>query len=166
MMRILEQLDFIIEKITSTLLVLFVVMILFFSCGSIVLRWTHSSQLWIDPLVRHLVFFCSFLGGILATGKGTHIGIDLIGKMLESKKLYTWVGVIKIVVSFVSVFTLIWLAISAIEFAEIELRYGKDVFWGIKSGILVSVIPVGFSLLAYRSLYIGIKAIENLVKRG
>ena len=55
------------------------------SITGIVLRWFNIAFLWIDPLVRHLVFICTFLGGAIATGRGTHIGIDIIGRLLESR---------------------------------------------------------------------------------
>ena len=165
-MKFFAGVDLFIEKITSWLLILFVVMILLLSTSAIFLRWVHFSQMWIDPLVRHLVFFSSFLGGILATGKGTHIGIDLIGKMLESRNSVKLAKFIELLIAIVSVGTLIWLSVASVDFAKMELQYGKEVFWGIKSGILVSVIPIGFACLAYRSFYIGLSALVTLGKRG
>ena len=57
---------------------------LFFSVLTILLRWFGQSLEFVEPFVRHLVFLSTFLGGVLATGRGTHIGIDIIGKLLES----------------------------------------------------------------------------------
>ncbi len=162
-MKIFSTLDFLIEKSISAILVVFIVSILFLSCSSIVLRWFQYSQLWIDPLVRHLVFFSTFLGGVLATGKGTHIGIDLIGTYLEHHKLSVAAQIIKIIVCTVSVATLVWLVVASINFSQIELQYGKAVFWGIESGYLVSFIPIGFGLIGYRFFYILLVTVQELV---
>ena len=81
-MKIFKTLDNIIEKICGYSLVISILAILIFSSLTIVLRWFQINLMWIDPLVRHLVFLSTFLGGVIATGRGTHIGIDLVSKIL------------------------------------------------------------------------------------
>lgn len=162
-MKIFYWIDYSIEKVVSAALVIAVLAILFLSCSSIVLRWFQFSQMWIDPLVRHLVFYSTFLGGVLATGRGSHIGIDLIGKYLERNNLKFYSKIITIIISFVSTFALVWLVIAAIDFSKIELEYGRAVFWGIKSGQLVSFIPIGFGMIGYRFFYIALKTIYDLM---
>jgi TRAP-type C4-dicarboxylate transport system permease small subunit len=115
-----------------------------------------------------MVFLSTFLGGVLATGRGTHIGIDIIGKWLETKgrkDISIW---IQRVIALASFLTLIWLMMASKDFMAIELKYGKPVFWSIPSGYLVGIIPFGFGLIAYRFfwLFIGSFMGEDILKEG
>lgn len=152
-MKIFKWIDLFAEKISSYGLVVSVVLMLFFSCLSIVLRWFNVTFLWIDPFVRHLVFLATFLGGVLATGKGTHIGIDILGKYLENHKNVFWLGQIHRVVALASFITLIFLVKVTYSFTLTEFEFGREVFFGIHSGFLVAIIPFGFALIGYRFFY-------------
>ncbi len=163
-MKILEQFDNYLERIVSTILVLAVLAILLLSVMAIVLRWFQLSQLWLEPLVRHLVFFSTFLGGVVATGRGTHIGIDLLSRSLEKQQNYRLVAMVKLLISLVSIGTLGWLMSAAYSFMQMELEYGKPVFWGIHSGVLVGFIPVGFLLIALRFVVIMVKSVDGVIK--
>ena len=45
---------------------------------------------------------------------------------------------------------MIWLFKSGLDFARVEFEFAKIEFFGISSGYLVSIIPVGMALIAYR----------------
>ena len=142
-----------IEWLTAWALVIAVIAMVTISVLSIVLRWFSITYIWFQPLVRHVVFLTAFLGGVLATGRGNHIGIDILGKYLENhnrKKELRW---LKIFIAFVSTMILIWLIFASWKFLQIEWQYGKEVFWGIHSSFLVGIIPFGFALIAYRFFY-------------
>jgi TRAP-type C4-dicarboxylate transport system permease small subunit len=124
------------------------------SVGTIVLRWFNSTFLWFEPFIRHLVFISAFLGGVLATGRRTHIGIDIIGKYLESKEswdTYLWVSRI---IYLACTITLAWLVSASIDFVKVEAQYGKEAFLGIHSKFLVAITPFGFSLIGLRFLFL------------
>jgi TRAP-type C4-dicarboxylate transport system permease small subunit len=131
------------------------------SVFSILLRWFETSMLWIDPLVRHLVFLSAFLGGVLATGKGTHIGIDVLGRYFESAHHEALLKNLKRIIGLTSFGTLIWLVYASYEFMLIELKYGKISFLGLHSGVLVGIIPVGFLLMAIRFFNIFLQSFSN-----
>lgn len=150
MIKFVKTIDSQIEKITSFLLVVSMGLMLSLSVFGIVLRWFNLSYPWIDPLVRHLVFLAAFLGGALATGKGRHIGIDILAKYLESKDDKSLFKIVKIIVGIVSLIGVIWLFKASIDFSIDELEYGKASFFGIHSGYLVSIIPFGFALIGLR----------------
>lgn len=152
-MKALRLIDQIVEKLATWSLVVGVFTMLLFSVLAIVLRWFDTTFHWIEPFVRHLVFLCTFLGGVLATGRGTHIGIDIIGKYLESMKKDNALVWIKGIVTLTSFCTLVWMIQASYGFLLVELKYGKPVFWGIESGFLVGIIPFGFALIAYRFFY-------------
>lgn len=145
-----KKIDLGLEKSSQFLLVLSVALMLALAVTTIVLRWFNLSYPWLDPAVRHLVFITTFLGGVVATGRGTHIGIDILSKYFETKKNWQALLWMKRFISLVSCVTLIWLISASRDFAVIEFEYGKEAFLGIHSGYLVSIIPVGFALIAYR----------------
>ncbi|RPJ78942.1 MAG: TRAP transporter small permease subunit [Alphaproteobacteria bacterium] len=161
-MSFVRKIDFILNKISSYLLVTSVLVILFFSTSSIVLRWMHINLQWIEPMVKHLVFASAFLGGVIATGRGTHIGIDLVGKFVESRnwdRLKRWISRF---VMFVSFCVLVWLIMAGIDFTVIEMEFTKDVGLGfLKSGHLVAIIPIGLSLIALRFFLLLILSFER-----
>jgi len=151
---ILKVIDTSIEKASTWILVVSVFSMLFFSVLTIVLRWMGTGLSFVEPLVRHLVFLCTFLGGVIATGRGTHIGIDIVGKYLESRGYFFLCACAKRGIMLASFFTLVWLIYASCLFVKVELEFGRDVFFGISSGQLVGIIPFGFGLIAFRFFYI------------
>ena len=149
-MIVLKKIDTLVDKFASSLLVISVLSILFFSSMAIILRWFHINLYWVDPFVRHLVFFGTFLGGVVATGRGNHIGIDLISKFLELKKMDHARIIIHRIILLSSGLVLLWLFKASIEFTHVEMQFSKEEFWGISSGYLVSIIPFGVGLMILR----------------
>ena len=79
----IKRLDIFLDKSAFAIMALSLFFMLFLPLFNIVARWFGQSILWIDPLVRHLVFLSAFMGGVLATGKGNHIKLDLVSRALE-----------------------------------------------------------------------------------
>ena len=154
---ILGKIDQTLEKICKYGLVFSLSTILILCLANIVLRWFDSTLLWVDPLVRHLVFLCAFLGGGLATGRKQHIGIDIVSKILEQKDKKALIKKLRIFVSLISFLTLVWLFKAGVEMSKVEFEYGKEAFLGIHSGVLMSLIPLGFLIIGYRFFYLLIK---------
>lgn len=146
----LKKLDDFIDRFASWLLVISVLSILFFSSMAIILRWFHVNLYWVDPFVRHTVFFATFLGGVVATGRGNHIGIDLISKFLELKKMDHARIIIHRIILLSSGIILLWLLKASIDFTGVEMEFSKEEFWGIHSGYLVAMIPFGVGLMILR----------------
>ena len=146
----IAKLDRFIEKFAQTLIGVCLFFMLGLTLLNIVARWFNETFMWIDPLVRHLVFLSAFMGGVLATGKGNHIKIDLIGRALEAKNLKRFQKILSICLCLISAFACFLLAKSGLDFAKVELEYGSIAFLGIHSGHLVSLIPFGFALIGFR----------------
>ena len=167
-MGIVKKLDLFVEKFSSILLVVCILSILFCSCGTIVLRWFHINLSWIDPFVRHLVLLSTFLGGVVATGRGNHIGIDLISKFLEIKGHdYTKIIVNRIIL-LTSALVLVWMIKAGLDFTKVEMEFSKVEFWGISSGYLVAMIPAGLGLIAVRFFTLFILSFDknSILKRA
>jgi len=148
-----------IGKGASGLLVVTVLTIFIAGLSSIVLRWFHLSFMWLDPLIRHLLFLSAFLSGIVITGKNKHLSIDLLNKYLESFPL--WHQRARRIVYLTSVLTLLWLIKASWDFLLSEIQYGKVQFLGIHSAVWVAVIPVGLFLMSYRFFYLFLESFQK-----
>jgi TRAP-type C4-dicarboxylate transport system permease small subunit len=149
-MSAVRFIDRALDKACSIALVTGVFLMLFLAVGTIVLRWMETSYPWMEQAVRHLVFLSTFLGGVVATGRGSHIGIDILERYLKTQghhKLYAW---LERFIFLVAVVVLIWLTKASWGFMQIEFEYGKVAFLGIHSGFLVGIIPAGFGLISFR----------------
>ena len=82
-MAVIKKIDDLIDKLSTSILVVTVLTMLMLSVLNIVLRWFNSHVMWIEPFVRYLVVTSAFLGGVIATGKKSHIGIDIVAKYFE-----------------------------------------------------------------------------------
>ena len=153
MFSVFKKIDTGFGKLVAWLLVGIVLTMLFLSSANIVARWFQHNITWIDPFVRHLVFFSAFLGGVIATGRGTHIGIDIIGKFVESKGWNKAREMINRIVMLTSILVLSWLFKASIDFTNVEMEFSKTEFWGIQSGYLVMLIPIGISLITLRFIF-------------
>lgn len=152
-MAFFRLIDRAIEKGAAALLVLSVALMLGLSVLAIVLRWFETSLLWLEPFVRHLVFLSAFLGGTIATGRGTHIAIDIFARKIEESGPKWLKDLSQKLLNLAAAAILVWLINASWEFTKVELEYGREVFWNIHSGILVGIIPFGLSLIAYRFFY-------------
>ena len=160
-MKLLEKIDELIESFSSKVLVGVVFGMLFLSVLAIVLRWFEISVMGLDSLVRHLVFLSAFLGGVLATGRKTHIAIDILAKYLEKKGMRAGQRIVGQLVNFFSTATLIWLVKASFDFLMVEWKYAKEGFLGLHSGHLVGIIPVGFALIAFRFFFLFVKSCKE-----
>lgn len=168
-MQFVKKIDWAVDKFASYLLVASILAILSCSSMSIILRWFHINLAWIDPFVRNLVLLGTFLGGVVATGRGNHIGIDLISKLLEVKGYLHLKVVVNRVIFLTSGLVLIWMIKAGIDFTRVEMEFSKIEFWGIGSGTLVAMIPVGLGLIALRFFTLFILSFEagyELKKEG
>ena len=136
------------DKTIEFIVVICVVLIIVLSCLSIALRWFELALTFIEPLVRHLVFLSAFLGAVMATGSDRHIKIDLMQRYIQKRKKLN--RVFLPIYFLVILAVLIALSYSAFHFTLSELEYGKIDFLGIHSGVLTSIIPLGFILMTFR----------------
>ncbi len=165
-MSLFQKFDDILEKGSYFFLIVCVVGLLFFSFLSIFLRWFNESLYRIDPLVRHLVFISAFLGGSLATRKKTHIGIDIISKYLEQNKKTHLKDLFSMVISLISIGTLFWLILTASDLIKTEIEFGKSVFLGIHSSVLLMIMPIGFGLILLRFIFQFIQSAKGVLNRS
>jgi len=151
-MIFIRKIDTLLEKLTTSVLVAAVLSMLFLSVFNIVLRWFNAHVMWIEPFVRYLVVLSAFLGGVIATGKKSHIGIDIVAKYFENKKMLKAHRVTRRLVDIICIVVLFFLVKSCLGFVESEAEYGRVVFLGIHAKYLAMILPIGFLLMGIRFL--------------
>ena len=160
-MKPLQQLDRLIEKTAEYILVVSILGMVIFGMLNILLRWVGHPINWFEPFIRHLVFLCAFLGGVLATGKKSHIGIDIIGKLLTQKYGSPVGRNIERIIALASIATLVFLTWAGWNYVQVESAYGKAHFLGIHSKYLAAIIPIGFLLIAYRFFFLFVSSFQK-----
>ena len=151
-MKFFVVLDETLDKVSRYSLVACLLIILTLAVLAIVLRWLGSSVMWIEPLVRHLVFLSAFLGGSVATSKRVHIKVDLLTKLVEKSqsKILKWFHS-----NLISLFCFIvcfFLTKAGWDFFLVEQEFGAPAFLNIHSSYLVAIIPFGMGLIGLRFL--------------
>jgi TRAP-type C4-dicarboxylate transport system permease small subunit len=146
----LEKFDSSLHEFSKWGVILCIGLMLSLSILNIVLRWFGHSILWIEPLVRHLVFLAAFLGGSLATGENQHIRIDLLSKIAEKLNSGIVLFFLEKITIIASLVATIILTRAAYDLVIIEAEFGKVEFLGLHSSYLIGIIPFGMGLISLR----------------
>ena len=152
MLRFISVFDDGLEKISRWGLVSSFFIILCAAVAAIVLRWLGMSPMWLEPMIRHLVFLSAFLGGSLATSKGVHIKVDLLTHLVDrsSFKFMKWLH--RNCVGLFCFITTLTLTIAGKDFFLVEREFGTEAFLGLHTSYLVMIIPFGMGLICLRFL--------------
>lgn len=159
--KALGAIDEAIGKLSTVGLLVSLILMISLTVLNILLRWFDTTLLWIEPLVRQLVFLCAFLGGAVATGSRNHIAIDLAGRLMETFSLQGLRAWLDRLISLFCLGGLVWLIYAGYLLVLIEQEYGQEKFLGIHSSVLAGIIPAGLALIAYRFFYIFIASFAN-----
>lgn len=146
----IEKLDNVLDQISKWGVILCVFLMLTLSVAVIVLRQFEITFLWIEPLVRHLVFLSTFFGGALATGNAEHIKIDILSRFLEKSNNVFLKNLVQRIVLLATAVAVYILLNSSMELMELEFEGNQVGFFDIPTGYLLGIIPVGMSLILLR----------------
>jgi TRAP-type C4-dicarboxylate transport system permease small subunit len=107
-----------------------------------------AGYIWIDPLLRSLVLWITFLGALAATSRGRHIAIDVVSRLLPhvgrrvlSRATFLIAGLICLA-----------LANAGYEYIGLEREFETHAFLGLPTWVVQIILPSGFALLAFRFL--------------
>lgn len=146
----IKKFDFILDQFSKWGVILCIFFMLTLSLVSITLRQFEITFLWIEPLVRHLVFVATFFGGAIATGKSEHIKIDILARILEKSEnqhLRVWLQRLILSATLVAVGILVK---SSIDLMHLEFEDSRLAFFNIPTGYLLGIIPFGMGLIFLR----------------
>lgn len=146
----IKKFDNILDAIAKWGVLVCIGLMLVLSLINISLRWFENSVMWIEPLVRHLVFLAAFLGGAIATGEGQHIKIDLLSKLLAKTENPHLQNIIEKVVLLACLLATGILTKAGYDLFLVELEYGQEAFLGLHSAHLIAIIPIGMGFIALR----------------
>lgn len=149
-MKFVVLFDEVLERVSRYGLITCLFAILSMAVLSIVLRWMGLSLMWMEPLIRHLVFLSAFLGGSLATSKGVHIKVDLLTHFVDKteSKILKWFH--QNLVTLFCLITCLVLTTSGWDFFLVEKEFGTIAFLGLHSSVMVGIIPFGMGLITLR----------------
>jgi TRAP-type C4-dicarboxylate transport system permease small subunit len=130
------------------------------SCLQIFLRtFLGGGLLWADPVLRLLVIWCGFLGGVAATGRGKHIAIDLISDKLP-EPLRAW---LELFVHLFCVLAAAGLSWAAWRFWAGEWEYGAAGPLLLPGWVWNIIYPLSFSLITGKYLLLLVLQAKALI---
>jgi TRAP-type C4-dicarboxylate transport system permease small subunit len=157
-----ERVDGTIERVEQILLVIFLGFMILLAFIQILLRNFFATGLdWGDSLLRNLVLWIGFIGATLATREGKHINIDVVSRWLPSLGK----NVITLLTHLFSFSICLLLTYAALKFIKNEAQMGQRTFLYIPAWIPELILPLTFSLMAFR---FGLRSLKNLseMKKG
>jgi TRAP-type C4-dicarboxylate transport system permease small subunit len=148
--KLIQHFDNLLEIISRWGIIICLFVILGSAVSSIVLRWLGMSPMWLEPMIRHLVFLSAFLGGSLATSKRVHIKIDLFTHFVNGSSSVVLKWMHRNLISLFCFVTTLVLMKASYDFFLVEKEYGTSSFLNIHSAYLVGIIPFGMGLICLR----------------
>ncbi len=152
----------IINAFEDGLLVVILSSMIIFAVYQIIARNLFGEGIvWIDPLLRTLVLWVGLSGAVVATRTDNHIRIDIFAKYFSPH-------ILKYIQRIAYLFTLsvcLLIAWHATRFVYSEYEYGTIAFSGIPAWLTASIIPISFSLIAFRYALLLISPYERRVVR-
>lgn len=136
-----------INRIEDGLLVLILTSMICLAVYQIISRNLFSEGLvWIDPVLRTLVLWVGLSGAVVATRSDKHIRIDVFTKYLPSKIL----PYVQRTVYLFALLICLLIGWHAARFVYSEYEYATVAFAGVPAWVTALIIPVSFTLIAFR----------------
>lgn len=137
------------RRLEESVLALLLGAILVLSALQIAARnFFDAGFIWIDPLLRSLVLWITFLGALAATSRGRHIAIDVVSRLLPhfGRRLLTRATFL------IAGLVCVALANAGYEYIGLEREFESHAFLGLPTWAVQIILPLGFALLAFRFL--------------
>lgn len=140
----LRRLLAIAEQLERLILALLLSAMILLACYQIGLRWfTSGGEIWIDPLLRHLVLWGGLFGAVYATSRGRHISLNLTD-YLAGKAIKPW---FKIAAGVISTLVCVFLFRASLLFTGSEIEFGGPGLFGLPTWIWYLIFPIAFGLM-------------------
>jgi len=121
--------------------------IVLFPISEVVLRGTQGIS-GSTPITRHLVLLVGMLGGAVAAREGRMLALSTVDAFLKG-----WLKTALHVFSYgVAAAVALFLAEAGREWVAAEMVTGQELAWGIPLWWVQAVLPLGFALVAVRSV--------------
>lgn len=151
-----ERIDAAIGRVEQGLLVVLLSVLILIAFSQIILRNFFSTGIaWGDALVRSLVLWTGFIGATIAAREGQHISIDVVSRWISPKGKRA----VAIIIHAFSFLICCFLTFAALKFIHNEFQMKSVIFLGIPSWVLKTILPVTFSVMAFRYFFHFLKSI-------
>jgi C4-dicarboxylate transporter DctQ subunit len=157
-MNFLRRLDRGIAAAETAILVVLLAVMVLLDFTQVVLRNVFSSGItWVDTFLRQMVLWIAFLGASLAVQNRRHLSIDVLTRFLSEpgKRVARLVTDL-----FATVVCLAFLKAS-LKFVSSELAHGSTIFLDLPTWYFEVIIPVGYTMLAFRFF---LKSLEDVME--
>ena len=162
-MNIVAAIDDYLKKAELGMIVLFLSVMVVLAFLQVVLRNVFSAGIvWADIVLRHLVLWLGFLGGVLATSNHRHLNIDAFAHFM-SERVRASVGV---VTNLFGAGICVLLAQASIRFVQGEMEAHSFVLEQIPSWYVQIIIPLGFSVHVIHFLIRSAVSARDAMKKG
>jgi TRAP-type C4-dicarboxylate transport system permease small subunit len=112
----------------------------------IVLRLSNHGLVWLDPVLRVLVIWAALLGAVAAARYDKHIKFDVVGRLLRGRALASARAVTLGFAALVSAM----MVKASLSLIEVDRESAAELFTGAPMWWAELILPVAFSLLAFR----------------
>jgi len=144
--RILAALD-LLDKIEDWFLVVMLGVMVLLAVVQIFYRNVFGiGLLWADPMLRIMVLWVALAGAVIATRTDNHIRIDFFTRHMPEKiSLY-----VRRLVYVFSISVCLLIAWHSFRFVASEYEQGTTAFMNVPAWVTAIVIPIGFTMMAFR----------------
>src|SRR5262245_23066980 len=137
----------VLHALESGFLAALLAAMLVFSFLQILLRnVAHTGWVWVDPLLRHLLLWIGFIGGMLATRVDQHINVDAVTRAFSLRVRRR----VHALTSLAAATTCLFLAGACMAFARDEAAAGTTSFLDVPTWRLLLVMPVALWIMCAR----------------
>lgn len=146
-MNVLRRLDEFLGRLEQMLIVAVLTGMVLLAFFQVMLRnlWGFGLP-WMDILLRHVVLWLGIVGASLATRMGRHIRIDVLPRQFPLRLQRIVERGILLFAAVVSIL----LGLGAVDLVQRERAAGSIAFGAVPTWALQLILPVGFSILAFR----------------
>ena len=148
-MRHIKQIDNILAKTETAVIILVLSVMVLLAFGQVILRNFFGSGIyWADIFLRQMVLWVGFLGASLAVREKKHISIDILPLVLPK----SWKIPIRAFTDFAAGVISGFLAYAAWNFIKFEMESDATLLLNIPVWAFQTVLPFSFILISVRFL--------------
>jgi TRAP-type C4-dicarboxylate transport system permease small subunit len=138
----------------DALLIVILISMIFLAGTQIVLRnFLDNSIFWADEMLRVMVLWLTMAGALAASRVDKHISIAVLNRFLPGRvQLIT-----KVIIDVFTASVCALFAWHSARFVMGSYEYGDVLMRSIPAWTLQIILPIGFTLMAYRHLVIAIR---------
>lgn len=143
----------------NAVLVLLLTVMIFLAVGQIVLREIFDTGIiWADEFIKLLVLWIAMFGSVAASRDDRHLRIDVLSHLLSEKMI----SAARLVVETFAAIICSVVAWNAYRWLQIELEYQDTILIDFPAWLAHSIVPLAFTLMAYRFVLSSIKRAMHL----